>query len=110
MRLPQDTMIAPAKLNQYLLVWRAVDDKSIFLAQAGYGLANWQQLEIDLREQILPLLATPANEPNRFGDVYAIRGDLVGPNGTILSVVTIWMVEYQTGITKFITLYPERRS
>jgi hypothetical protein len=29
------------------------DDKSQFLQKAGYTLENWQQLEIDLRAQIL---------------------------------------------------------
>ncbi len=108
MQLPQDATIAPAKLNRYLLVWRATDDKSKFLARAGYGIDNWEQLEIDLRSQILPLDALPSEEINRFGDVYEIRGMLVGPNGVILSVMTIWMIEFETTTTKFITLYPDR--
>jgi hypothetical protein len=108
MKLPQNAIIAPAKLNRYLLVWRAVDDKSKFLAQAGYGLDNWQQLEADLRAQILPLDAVLADEPNRFGVVYEICGELVGPNSRVLSVLTVWMVEYETGVVKFITLYPDR--
>jgi hypothetical protein len=101
-------MIAPAKLNRYLLVWRAADDKSKFLALAGYRLERWQQLEADLRSQILPLEAVLTDEPNRFGAVYEIRGGLVGPNSRVLWVVTIWMVEYETGVVKFITLYPDR--
>lgn len=71
-------------------------------------LENWQQLELDLRSQILVLDAVPRGELNRFGDVYKICADLVGPNGVCLSVVTIWMVEFETGVTKFITLYPNR--
>ncbi len=108
MKLPGDATIAPAKLMKYLLVFRLVDDKSKFLAQAGYGLENWQQLEADLRNQILPLEATPSREWNRFGDVYEIRGRLRGVNGVCLEVVTIWMMEYETGQTKFITLYPDK--
>ncbi|NJM49372.1 MAG: hypothetical protein HC860_26975 [Alkalinema sp. RU_4_3] len=110
MKLPENAIIAPAKLNRYLLVWRAADDKSKFLAQSGYGPENWQQLEADLRHQILPRDAVPTNEPNRFGDVYEIRGDLIGPNGTVLSVRTFWMIEHETGVVKFITLYPDRES
>ena len=108
MKLSQDATIAPAKLNRYLLVWRAADDKSKFLARAGYGIDNWEQLEVDLRSQILPLEAVPSRDVNRFGDVYEIRGILVGPNGVILSVLTVWMMEFETAITKFITLYPDR--
>lgn len=50
MKLPPDAIIATAKLTKYLLVWRDVDDKLQFLAQAGYGQENWQQLEADLRK------------------------------------------------------------
>jgi hypothetical protein len=51
--LPQDVVIATEKLTQYLLVVLPKDDKSKFLAQAGYTLDHWQQLEQDLRTQIL---------------------------------------------------------
>jgi hypothetical protein len=108
MRLSRDATIASVKLTKYLLVWREVDDKSKFLAQAGYSQENWQQLEADLRNQILPLEAVPSGEPNRFGDVYEIRGILSGVNGINLAVVTIWMIEYETQQTKFITLYPDK--
>jgi hypothetical protein len=108
MKLSRDAVIAPAKLTKYLLSWRDVDDKSKFLAKAGYGQENWQQLEADLRNQILPLEAVRSNEPNRFGDVYEIRGVLSGVNGVNLAVVTIWMIEYEMQQTKFITLYPDK--
>ena len=109
MNLPQDAVIALEKLNGYLLVWKPADDKSKFLAKAGYVLKNWPQLEADLRSQILPLEAVPIVETNIFGDRYSIRGNLVGPNGVNLATVTIWMTEFETGATKFITLFPDRR-
>lgn len=110
MQLPHDAVIAPAKLTNYLLVWRDTDDKSKFLAQGGYVQENWQQLEADLRSQILPLEAIPSDEPNPFGDVYEIRGVLRGVNGVNLAVVTIWMIEYETQQTKLITLYPDKEA
>lgn len=110
MKLARDAVIAPAKLTKYLLVWRDADDKSKFLAQAGYAQENWQQLESDLRNQILPIEAVPSDEPNRFGDIYEIRGVLPGVNGVNLAVVTIWMIEYETQQTKFITLYPDKEA
>jgi|HotLakDrversion2_1040250.scaffolds.fasta_scaffold241790_1 hypothetical protein len=110
MKLSRDAIIAEAKLTKYLLVWREADDKSKFLAQAGYTLDNWRRLEADLREQILPLEALPSDEPNRFGDVYEIRGVLRGVNGVDLAVVTIWMIEYETQATKLITLYPDKEA
>jgi len=43
--LNPNATIPPAKLTQYLLVLQPKDDKSGFLAQAGYNLDNWQVLE-----------------------------------------------------------------
>ncbi|WP_422879825.1 DUF6883 domain-containing protein [Nodosilinea nodulosa] len=63
-----------------------------------------------MRSQILSLAAVPSDEPNRFGDVYEIRGVLNGINSTRLAVVTIWMIEYETKVTKFITLYPDKEA
>ena len=110
MKLSRDAIIAEAKLTKYLLVWREADDKSKFLGQAGYTLDNWQQLAADLRAQILPLEAVSSDEPNRFGDVYEIRGFLRGTNGVDLAVVTVWMIEYETQVTKLITLYPDKEA
>jgi len=45
-----------------------------------------------------------------YGVYYEIRASLAGPNGTVLNVRTIWMQESMSGITKFITLYPDRRT
>ncbi len=45
-----------------------------------------------------------------YGDIYEIRGRLVGPNEVALEVVTIWMTERPSKETKFITLYPDRKA
>jgi hypothetical protein len=45
MKLPNNTIIAEAKITQYLLKFLLEDDKSLFLAQANYTQDNWQQLE-----------------------------------------------------------------
>jgi hypothetical protein len=110
MKLPADAIIAPAKIRNYLLVFRLTDDKSKFLAQAGYTQETWKRLESDLREQILPLDAIPGKQLNCFGDVYEIRGVLIGINGMNLRIVTLWMKEYETGQTKFMTLFPDKET
>lgn len=104
-KLPENTVIAPEKLQRYLLLPRLADDKSKFLASAGYIFDNWQTLEQDLREQILIMEAKEV-EQTKYGTIFEIHGNLQGPNGKILSIVTIWMAEIATGKTKFITLYP----
>lgn len=50
MKLSQDAIIAEAKLTNYLLVPKKRNDKSHWLATAGYTLENWQELEEDLRK------------------------------------------------------------
>jgi hypothetical protein len=108
MRLPADTVIAKEKLTRYLLLPHTRGDKSAFLAQGGYGLGNADQLLMDLRSQMLPLEAEKL-ESNKFGQYYQIRGTLTGQNGTTLPIRTIWITEHLSGITKFVTLIPDKR-
>ncbi|QTA83297.1 Uncharacterized protein dnl_56960 [Desulfonema limicola] len=41
--------------------------------------------------------------------MYEVRGKLHGPNGKNLSVLTVWMTDFETGNTRFITMYPDKR-
>lgn len=108
MKLPIDSLIANVKLKDYLLLHKRRNDKSQWLAQVGYTLENWQLLENDLRTQILSLDATITDQ-TKYGQMYEIRGRLIGPNGKALLVCTIWMTEMASGITKFITMFPDKR-
>ncbi len=105
--LPQDAIVAEAKLTHYLLIFLPKDDKALFLAKAGYTLENWRQLEQDLRSQLLPLAATPIAE-TEFGIKYRIRGQLTGLNQMSLPVISIWLVDSFTQQTKFVTLFPDQ--
>jgi hypothetical protein len=103
MQLPSDAIIEPQKLTNYLLVLQPKDDKSKYLKKGGYTLENWQQLEADIRSQIL---TQPAHflEKTNYGKKYMIVGTLNGRNSIAIKVKTIWMI---TGnITKFVTLVP----
>jgi hypothetical protein len=84
--LPQDAIIAEEKLTKYLLVPLPKDDKSKFLARAGYILENWQQLEQDLRAQVLTQPAE-AIETTSYGEKYVIRACLRGINGIELTAI-----------------------
>ena len=106
MQLPRDAIIAPEKLTDYLLRTRDDHDKWGFLAVAGYLSAHAVRLESDIREQLLPMPATPAGV-NPYGEKFVIRGNLTGPNGRTLRVLSVWMLEKATGLTKFVTLYPD---
>lgn len=106
MKLKGDIIIADEKFTDYLLKWRPISDKSRFLASAGYTLENWKTLKKDLEEQILRLEAEWQDE-DEYGIFYAIKGNLLGPNGKNLFVRTIWMKEHSTGKIRFVTLIPK---
>jgi hypothetical protein len=89
--------------------FRGSGDKSAFLRAAGYTLDNADRLLDDLRSQILPLDAIPL-ESRKFGQYYEIRGTLSGPTGVVRAVRSIWITEHLSGITKFVTLTPDKRS
>ena len=106
MKLPSDLVIAPEKLTQYLLVRRPRNDKSCFLAQAGYDTSNWRVLDADIRALAEAADAEPAGS-NAFGEFFVLRGELRGPNGTILKVRAIWIRLAESGEARFVTLVPD---
>jgi hypothetical protein len=106
-KLPDDSVIAVEKLTRYLLVPQARGDKSAFLALAGYYLPNADALARELRRHLTTYEAVPT-ETTTYGQLYEIRGLLTGPSGRALMVKSIWMTEYLSGRTKFITLVPDR--
>ncbi len=107
MKLPEHVLISQDKLIRYLLLPREENDKSQFLAAAGYTLTNWDVLEHDLH-QLAKMYDISDSETSPYGIKYEIRGPLLGPNGRTLPVVTIRMRLGATGETRFVTLYPDR--
>ena len=106
MKLQGSISIPDAKLTQYLLVLRPEDDKSKFLAQAGFTQDNPDQL----KQAILNLIQTYeaiSDRQDMYGTYYLIEGPLLGPNGTLL-VVTVWVERAKDGIIQFVTLKPKR--
>jgi hypothetical protein len=107
LKLRADPIITEEKITEYLLKRRPDSDKSQFLGRAGYTQANWRYLLEDIRSQMLPLEAEFLQN-TAYGRLWKIRGTLKGPNGVTIRIVTIWMEEKYTGITKFITLFPDK--
>jgi hypothetical protein len=105
MQVPADAIIAVEKLTRYLLIHRPEDDKSAFLGQAGFTLANFRELEQAIRNLAAkePALEDGANE---FGTFYRVEGQLDGPNGSTLSVVLIWIQLDSDSSFRFVTLKP----
>src|ERR1039458_1044737 len=107
MKLPANTAIARKKLTHFLLTWRDEDDKSAFLARAGYSPDNADELEKDIRSQLLPLDAEFLDR-GEYGEKYVIRGRLKGPNGQRLRADPNWKSESAGGAAKFVTLCPAK--
>ncbi|MEM1242469.1 MAG: DUF6883 domain-containing protein [Cyanobacteria bacterium P01_H01_bin.26] len=106
MQLEGEILIPDAKLTQYLLVQRKEDDKSKFLAQAGFTQANADQL----KQAIILLIQTHgaiSDRQNKYGRYYQVEGPLIGPNGN-LAVVTVWIERTIDGKIQFVTLKPKR--
>lgn len=104
MYLDSNAIIPQAKLTRYLLVKFPKNDKSGYLAQAGYTIDNWRQLEQKLRQQLtLPAIF---DQQTNFGIIYKIEGILEGVNGIHLNIATFWIIDRETKETRFVTLLP----
>jgi hypothetical protein len=108
-RVPEDLIIPDAKITHYLLVQKARNDKSKFLAQAGFTQENPETLKAAIQNQAI---ATEAIEErsNEYGIFYQVEGELVGANGVSLSVVTVWLQRQIDGKFQFVTLKPRKES
>ncbi len=106
MKIPIDASIPLAKLTNYLLIPKKQDDKSQFLAQAGFALANPEDLILALR-QLTQNTEAVLQKSNLYGRYYQVRGILTGPNRQSIGVVTIWL-ERTDGQIQFVTLKPQK--
>lgn len=107
MRIPADSIISPQKVTHYLLVHRRRNDKSKFLARAGFSALNPAVLEQEIRR------ATADNDAlvdrtNEHGVYYRIDAELIGVNGVALPVAIIWLQRESDGSFHFVTLKPRK--
>lgn len=108
MRIPVEAVIPEEKLTRYLLLHREYDDKSRYLAQAGFTHDNPADLLTAIR-QLTRISAAIYDSTNGYGDFYRVEGVLIGVNGQRLAVVTIWLQWRQDGSFHFVTLKPQKK-
>ena len=106
MRLPEDVIIPREKLTQYLLVPQVKNDKSKFLAQAGFTQDNPDALDAAIHRLIREHDAVPDRE-DEYGIFYRVTGVLHGISGD-LDVITIWIYGTKERHYRFITLKPDK--
>lgn len=109
MKIPEDAVIPEDKITRYLLVQRTRNDKSKFLAQAGFTLENPEALMAAIHS-LIKVSDAVQDRSNEYGIFYQAVGELVGVNGVSLSVVTIWLQRQTDGKFQFVTLKPRKDS
>ncbi|MEA5580405.1 hypothetical protein VB620_03505 [Nodularia harveyana UHCC-0300] len=107
MKTPGNIIIPQEKLTCYLLVPRIKDDKSKFLAQAGFTQSNPEDL-LTAIFQLTTTNETIEDITNEYGTFYTIEGNLQGVNGQSLAVVTVWLESKHDQNFRFITLKPKK--
>lgn len=109
MRIPEDAIIPNDKMTRYLLIQKARNDKSKFLAQAGFTLQNPEALAAAIHS-LIAMSEAVEDRNNEYGAFYKVAGELVGINGVSLSVVTIWLQRQIDEKFQFVTLKPLKES
>lgn len=89
MRIPEDAIIPDDKITRYLLVQKARNDKSKFLAKAEFTTENPETLRAAI-QSLVETGEAVEDRNNEYGIFYQVVGELVGESGVTLSVVTIW--------------------
>ena len=106
MVIPPTFTLDVAKLD-YLLRPRAKDDKSRYLALAGFTATNPAALEVAIRSAAASSVAV-CDRVNEFGSFYVIRAVLTGPNAFGLDARLVFHLR-NDATWAFVTLYPYRK-
>jgi DNA-binding IclR family transcriptional regulator len=108
-KIPAEAVIPDEKITRYLLAQRARNDKSKFLAQAGFTTDDPEALRAAI-QSIAEAGEAVEDRSNEYGVFHQVIGELVGVNGVTLSVVTIWLQRQIDGKFQFITLKPLKKT
>jgi hypothetical protein len=106
-KMPSGLVIQDRKLTDYLLVYQDEDDKSEFLALAGYRIQNWQRLKQDILKAVEDCEIEMVI-PTDWGTRFRMRSRWEGLNGRVLRVVTVWQQDEGSDVIRLLTLYPDK--
>jgi hypothetical protein len=104
----ENAVIGPEKLYLYLLnpAHRRGGSKARVLLSLGYSIANWEQLDADLRAQHLTA-DVECQTDSDYGDRFEIVAPLIGPNRRSILFRSIWQIDIGTDYPRLITIYPK---
>lgn len=89
------------------MVLRPRNDKSKFLAQAGFTDESPQALIVALR-QLTNSNDAIEDRTDEYGTYYQVKGILQGLNDINLKVVTVWLQRKTDQQFPFLTLIPDK--
>jgi hypothetical protein len=92
---------------KYLLLYKEKNDKSKFLAQAGFTQNNPDELKLAIY-QLISIVEPIEDLTNEYGTFYRVEGILIGINQKKLYVVTIWLKRKIDNQFQFVTLKPKK--
>jgi hypothetical protein len=99
--------VAEQKLRGYLLstTHSVGEAKARFFRSFGYNDDNIELLERDLLriahlQEVVQVTGSP------FGEKYVIDGELQTPIGRTVTVRTVWIIEAEDDIPRFVTAHP----
>ena len=109
MKLPQGERanISRGKVVEYLLseTHRAGKSKAIFFRASGFRIEKWYELADRLKQHSLDHEVAHSEETT-FGIRFVIEGPLLAPNGRILQIRSIWFLDKNGQVPRFVTAYP----
>ena len=112
MRLPnyEKAVVAEAKIVKYLLneSHPTGKDKAVFFTRFGFSMAQWTVLAQALLDHAAAHdVASTLDTPE--GIHYVIEGDLESPDGRDPLIRSVWAIDADSDIPRFITAYPLRK-
>lgn len=107
MKIPNDAVIPTEKLTRYLLVSKARNDKSKFLARSGFSQENPEALLKAIRS-LTETVEAVQGRTSQYGAFHHVEGELTGANGVNVSVVTVWLQWKADNKFHFVTLVPAK--
>lgn len=112
MKLPNaDRAVVPkAKVTDYLLSRSHRDGRNkarVFTAY-GFSAAEWERLARELQRHARDH-EVAKREESRFGTRYTVEGPMTAPDGRTLAIRSVWFMETDNAIPRFVTAYPLKR-
>jgi len=100
-----NAVIPVEKFTEYALNPQKQKDKSVAFEKAlGYNLENYQKLIEEIKSNLFKYSAKLKPDMG-FGQRYEVVMHILGANGKTAKVLTAWIVESSTGITRLTSVY-----